>query len=102
DQGAMGSHSRPSPTDQGFTPRRTPTRRGSTLFGGHSVDPLDRCPMERTAAPVWQPEYVLAAAQTVGRDWGAAQEESGAQIKACAYIAISENTKSASLTYLRI
>jgi hypothetical protein len=72
-EATLGSHPRPSPRVEGITPRGTPARGGSALFGGHPLDSLDRGPMARAAPAVWEPQYVLAAAQAVGGDRGAPQ-----------------------------
>jgi hypothetical protein len=76
-EATLGSHPHPSPRVEGVTPRGTPARGGSALFGGHPLDSLDRGPMARAAPAVWEPQYLLAAAQGLGRDRDAPQALAG-------------------------
>src|ERR671918_1785759 len=69
-QGTMGNHPCPSPPTNTVAARWTPASCGPALFRGHPVDSLDGCPMARAAPEVWQPQYVLATAEAVGRNRG--------------------------------
>jgi hypothetical protein len=67
DRRAMGA---PQGTLTGPSPepaRRAPPSRRSEVLRRHPLDSLDRRSLERTPAPIWEPDDLLAAPFHLGR-----------------------------------
>lgn len=73
----MGKDSRPLAAAVTAPTGRTTAGGGSSLLRGYPVDSLDRSPLERTAAALWQSNDLLATIAQVGARWNVVETMAG-------------------------